>query len=447
MVAVFVAVLVCCSLCLAEARQPGRDSAAPPRTPPAGSRSAARSGGSTMPPPSPQGRPRQSTTLHFPLVTWQRLRLMARREQREQDDQRPHAATPSEMFVQWMRIRWTTWRATSAELRPARCETVDGSGGPASALSWRRHRLRGLGRPGDVRIAAARSRAVVTWATSGEPAHLALNLVLSVRRNAPALESLLWVVALDAGAARLLRANGIRRVLPYFVRRPALMDTVWKMRWRLLLTFLCAWRLNEVIIVDADFVFLGDPWQGAHRFQPAMGVDLAVQTDALDPAAHLWQPHIRSVNIRIHRARLCPRGSLLTLCQGYWRWPRMRESTYVVNVVKVIDDDIVLDNVFVLSYVFVTDYVIVLDDIFVLFDVIVFYHVIVLDDDKVTNYVVVLDDVIVIDNATAAGAVEVIDNASAGFYKIALRYYLVVDTHVYCARLRHHLDSTTRCRP
>ncbi|CAE7774913.1 rskn-1 [Symbiodinium sp. CCMP2592] len=124
---------------------------------------------------------------------------------------------------------------------------------------------------------------IATW-TTGEAKYmsLAMNLALSIRKNAPGLERNFLCVALDRAARRAMRKRKFHTLSHPVPQGPALKDAIWKMRWLVLHTF--AHLGIDGLVLDSDIVILQDPF-------PALwgDADFEVMTDHFWPEQHLWQ--------------------------------------------------------------------------------------------------------------------------------------------------------------
>ncbi|CAE8587874.1 unnamed protein product, partial [Polarella glacialis] len=136
-----------------------------------------------------------------------------------------------------------------------------------------------------LRIAGSGRRLVVTWTTGGPKRwSIAHNLALSIRRNAPELEPIFVVVALDREAVTRAEAAGFHAVLNE--RSVDVEDDIWKMRWLIQVT--CISIGIEVLVVDSDIVFLSDPFELFH-----FDADIEAMTDHFFPAEQLWATWLR----------------------------------------------------------------------------------------------------------------------------------------------------------
>eukprot|EP00913_Durusdinium_trenchii_P016536 g15541.t1 len=146
------------------------------------------------------------------------------------------------------------------------------------------------------KVAGPERLVMVSW-TTGAPADpsekgsrtaIALNLALSIRKNAPQLERRFAYISMDTVAHQVMQEHGFNSALCEAgpCRSTDLKDDIWKMRWYLMLT-LTSFDLH-VLVIDADIVFLGDPLNEFSR-----DVDMEVMTDHFFPEKHLWEPWVR----------------------------------------------------------------------------------------------------------------------------------------------------------
>jgi len=122
---------------------------------------------------------------------------------------------------------------------------------------------------------------ICTWSggEAKEFALMALNLYLSVCRHAPRWERAFAVMALDTKTETFLRENGVTTWLH------ETKDT-FMIRWKLMLGVLEIGL--DVLEVDTDVVFLGDPFP--HFY---MDADFECMTDHLFPGRDLWNASFR----------------------------------------------------------------------------------------------------------------------------------------------------------
>ena len=134
-------------------------------------------------------------------------------------------------------------------------------------------------------IAGSEKRLIVSWTTGGPKRwSIAHNLALSIRKNTPQLERFFVFIALDSDAVVRAEASNFNVVLNEGSQD--LQDDIWKMRWLIQTT--CIALDLEVLVVDSDIVFLGDPF--AHFFFDS---DLEAMTDHFFPAEQLWATWLR----------------------------------------------------------------------------------------------------------------------------------------------------------
>ena len=137
-------------------------------------------------------------------------------------------------------------------------------------------------------LAGADRRLVVSWTTGGPKRwSIALNLGLSIRKNAPELEAIFVFIALDPDVLERAEAAGFNAVLQDRSGFGGdLEDEIWKMRWLIQTT--CVALGLEVLVVDSDIVILSNPFQ--HFYQDS---DIEAMTDHFFPAKHLWATWLR----------------------------------------------------------------------------------------------------------------------------------------------------------
>mmetsp|Transcript_58323 Transcript_58323/g.103630 ORF Transcript_58323/g.103630 Transcript_58323/m.103630 type:complete len:863 (+) Transcript_58323:130-2718(+) len=146
-----------------------------------------------------------------------------------------------------------------------------------SLKAWRENAdLKELSVPeSKLRQVAVNGTLVCTWSGGGAKFSLmAINLLESIRRNAPRWEQAFVVMALDKETELALSGNGVTTWLYETV-------DIYMTRWRLLAGILAADL--KVLLLDTDVVFLGDPFP--HFFGDA---DFEVMTDHLFPSRDLW---------------------------------------------------------------------------------------------------------------------------------------------------------------
>eukprot|EP00439_Symbiodinium_sp_Y106_P018904 s6472_g2.t1 len=147
----------------------------------------------------------------------------------------------------------------------------------SSLDAWRENAgLRELPVPKELlQAVAVRGTVVCTWSGGGSKfSKMALNLRASIRLNAPHWERAFVVLSLDNETLSFLQSQGITSWLYETL-------DIYMTRWRLLAGLLA--EGFDVLLMDTDVVFLGDPFQ--HFFFDA---DLEVMTDHLFPERDLW---------------------------------------------------------------------------------------------------------------------------------------------------------------
>lgn len=211
----------------------------------------------------------------------------------------------AQLFAKWVDLRWEVLQ----EVRRSRRGELDGVGEDEKKVDEERRSattaaliyealdetlrqrvvLPGvLANPQLAKVGGAARRLVLTW-TSGETefVNLAVNMALSIKRNVPALAPHFCVIAVDAAAEVALTAAGVCTLRHASEGGMPLQLERWNFKKRLLNTGIVAGF--ETLVVDADAVFLGNPFETALRFD----ADLEVGTDHFFVDRDLWQPYAR----------------------------------------------------------------------------------------------------------------------------------------------------------
>eukprot|EP00933_Yihiella_yeosuensis_P057388 TRINITY_DN5717_c0_g1_i2.p1 TRINITY_DN5717_c0_g1~~TRINITY_DN5717_c0_g1_i2.p1 ORF type:complete len:826 (-),score=133.28 TRINITY_DN5717_c0_g1_i2:145-2622(-) len=156
-----------------------------------------------------------------------------------------------------------------------------------------------------LRSIAVNGSIVCTWSGGGAKfSQMAMNLLSSIRLHAPQWEKAFVVLALDRDTEMFFRTKGVTVWLHQTI-------DIYMTRWRLLAGIL-ATKLN-VLLLDTDIVFLGDPFPHFRK-----DADLEVMTDHLFPGRDLWDPKWRDeehINTGFMFARGTQTASLLI--QGF----------------------------------------------------------------------------------------------------------------------------------
>eukprot|EP00927_Polykrikos_kofoidii_P059506 TRINITY_DN54655_c0_g1_i1.p1 TRINITY_DN54655_c0_g1~~TRINITY_DN54655_c0_g1_i1.p1 ORF type:complete len:972 (-),score=135.87 TRINITY_DN54655_c0_g1_i1:152-3067(-) len=143
---------------------------------------------------------------------------------------------------------------------------------------WRKGAVREMPAPAALlRSVAVNGTVVCTFSGgSGEFPEMVLNLLASIQRHAPLWASAFVVLSMDAKAEAFFQRHKITTWLSET-------DDIYSMRWLFLVGVLKAGL--DVLLVDADVVFLSDPFSHFH-----FDADLEVMTDHFFPARDLWDP-------------------------------------------------------------------------------------------------------------------------------------------------------------